>query len=475
MKTVYLSLATILLAGSFFMGCSDNKEEGTGRDADILTLSGDFGTAYAYYQAPWYKRLVTPLQAGSSYDSIINSIAIPIASDRIMMDEAIPLDIESDGKFVADITKDYGWIVLLEKENGLYSFLSIPMSVDSNDSLITFFPKSDIDFGKVEYKSIYDEADSEENISDIGDKFIFSLEELKDIAVSDDAYKAVANSYRNNYNKEFDEQVNEEISLVSVSDKPLNTTEFVRADDYQGFALSFYYGEKTVLASAGEKICNNAAQVGMKFPDSSFTLYSADHNYTGALMSHDMSFDSAYDTSVNACTMVDDNFVISYGQGTLSFFRGESTSMLAQNSKLISGLFTLQVTEDGVSQKAGEFELDYNLPVTRHGDLLLPVPAFKMHLNESGMADYCDVKWYLYDQRSHAYKVIDFKPYQSILRDIEAGAGTYAASFNDKFDRIDFTDVDTVWEDKNNFGLGVQYNVANTYVRFQAVNWEILN
>jgi hypothetical protein len=290
-------------------------------------------------------------------------------------------------------------------------------------------------------------------------------------------------SYRNNYKKDINKQVGEEIELVLVNKEGLNLNTFVKANKYHGFALSFGFGKDTPLASAGEKICQNEASVGIKFPKNDFTLYTAEHNYTGELMSHDMSFDGAYDNSALACTMVNDNFVISYGQevpgegGTLNFFKGESESMLAQNPGLISGLFTLQIAQGDENVSVGSFELDYNLPVTAEGDLKLPVPAFRPHIDETDRVDYIDVKWYLYSQKTQSYNpVVRFDPYKTMLREVTTGIWIggdinqeFAAEFNDKYNRIDLNSTNLVWTDEpQDIRLGVNYKVANTYVRFQA-------
>lgn len=182
-----------------------------------------------------------------------------------------------------------------------------------------------------------------------------------------------------------------------------------------------------------------------------------------------------------ACA-VENSFAISYFQdtnesgGTLGFFRGESQEMLAQNAYLPKGLFTLQLQEGDVNTTLGQYELDYNLPTSRSGQLLLPVPAYKLHIDREGYADYVDVKWYQYNVRSAQYKEVDFTPYKSTLRDVDAGiwvgddnGGHEApAPFNETYDRIDMSDNNVVWKDVEDFRLGTQYTIGSTHIRFQA-------
>ena len=479
-RSIYLSILSVAFLAGLTVGCSDDKSD-EGATKEGLTLSGDFGSAYAYYQTPWYEQLVTPVHASSSYDSIENSIAIPIASDRIMIDAAIPLDIKSDGTFTAEIVKEYGWIVLLDKGNGNYSFLSVPMSADTNETLITFFAKSDVDFGKVEYKSATDEAESESNVSELADKFVFSLEQLGNISESDGAFKAVANSYRNSYGKGDHAQINEQLQVVSVATQPLSTSEYIRADHYQGFAINFDFGDNTLLREKGDDICANNIKIGLKYPNSSDRLYTQDQNYTASFMSKNM-VPVDHDRNPYLACAVENSFAISYFQdtnesgGTLGFFRGESQEMLAQNAYLPKGLFTLQLQEGDVNTTLGQYELDYNLPTSRSGQLLLPVPAYKLHIDREGYADYVDVKWYQYNVRSAQYKEVDFTPYKSTLRDVDAGiwvgddnGGHEApAPFNETYDRIDMSDNNVVWKDVEDFRLGTQYTIGSTHIRFQA-------
>ncbi len=482
-RPLYLSILSVALLAGLTAGCSDDKSD-DGVPKEGLTLSGDFGSAYAYYQPPWYERLVTPVHASSSYDAIENSIAIPIASDRIMMDAAIPLDIKSDGTFTAEITKEYGWIVLLDKGNGNYSFLSVPMSVDSNDSLITFFPKTDVDFGKIEYKSATDEAESESNASELAEKFIFSLEQLGDISKSDDAFKAVANSYRNNYGKSDKAQISEVMHIVSVAVPKLEPDIPVMANKYQGFMMEFEFGPETLLAQNGVNICDNTLKVGLKYPDESFKLATDSQDYLSALMSGNMVPDENHHPVPYLACAVQENFVISYFRdtnssgGTLSFFRGESTDMLAQNLELPNGLFTLQLQDGDVNTSVAKYELNYNLPM-KNGELLLPVPEFTLHKN-GRFIDYVDVKWYLYNPSSGKYKGIeDFTSFAPMLRDITSGmwlvtnGGTghdQGLDFNEKYDRIDMTTSEVTWADVTDLRLRVQYDVGNTHMRFQATN-----
>ena len=55
-RSIYLSILSVALLAGLTAGCSDDKsDEGVPKEG--LTLSGNFGSAYAYYQPPWYERL----------------------------------------------------------------------------------------------------------------------------------------------------------------------------------------------------------------------------------------------------------------------------------------------------------------------------------------------------------------------------------------------------------------------------------
>jgi len=466
MRRLYLSLAAVLVMSTLFMGCS--KDDDKNESANSILLSGVFGEVSGQQGAQ---------RASALGEDIKNAIAIPIASDRIMMEEAVPLDIKEDGSFTAAVTEEYGWVVLLENANGEYKFLSLPLSADSNETLITFFPKSDLDFGTVEYKSVTDEADSENNVSEMADKFIFTMDQLTDISAADDVFKAVANSYRNNYKKDMSEQVSDIMHVVSVATDGLNTDSFVKADTYTGFMMDFEFGSQTQLASAGEKICANDLKVGLKFPSDSDKLYTSTKEYTGSLMSSDMEFDTAFDPSVNACTEPTHDFVISYGPGSVGFFRGEDRSMLAQNTTLPNGLFALQLQDGVENTSVAQFELDYNLPINADGKLLLPVPAFKIKLNNDGTVEGCDVAWYLYNEGAQQYYPIrDFSTFTSMLHDINSASNwigdstnqEFRSTFSSDYRHLKFSKQDISWEVVNDLRVGIQYDVGNTHVRFQA-------
>ena len=41
-------------------------------------------------------------------------------------------------------------------------------------------------------------------------------------------------------------QINEQLQVVSVATQPLSTSEYIRADHYQGFAINFDFGDNTL-------------------------------------------------------------------------------------------------------------------------------------------------------------------------------------------------------------------------------------
>ncbi len=497
MKRKYKFLLASFLSVALLVGCSggsgSNNDDGRSGDIDEnkVKISGSFGSQYAYYQAPWYKSLLsTPLYASSSYDSIVNSVAIPLYEGHISIYDAVPLEIESDGSFSAEITKDRAWIVLLEKANKQYSFLSVPLSLDSNVSLMSFFPQSNLNFGKVAYKEVCDvvkddqnisnmpcdEAYSDTNISIIAQKSIFNLDQLKEISTADDAFKAAMNSYRNNYKQDDKAFINEHLEIVFVLKDQLITSDYSLVDDYHGFGINFEFGSKSPLAKSIDDVCNNINKVALYFPDENISLYTADHNFTGELLSTNMIIYSNPPTtgcSNGIINLKTDN--PAHG-GMISFFSQESQKTLAQNSSLPKGLFSLQLEKTDTNTTVGEFALDYSLPL-KNQKLLLPTPKLKIHTNEDGEADYCLVQWVVYNPASNSYEAVeDFTPFAESFSNLTAnmwyqttGSSGYKyveSQYSRNYDRIIFP-TKVKFNDVDDFRLFVQYSIGNTHLRFE--------
>ena len=480
MRSLYLSLAAVTLFSVLMTGCSeesDSNDQENKKQENTMHLSGQFVTSNSVQETAAYSSPSVPTEAASRYDTIVNAIAVPVSSDRIMMDASVDLDIMADGNFSAAITPDYAWIVILEGGDGSIRFMSLPLSTDSNTSLVTFYPSADIDLGKVTYDRAADEANSDHNITDLADKFIFNLEQLKRLARTDDVYKAVANSYRNNYKKGAKESHVEEMQIVSIATDAIQADIAVRADTCTGFAIDIYYGADTLLSQKSESICSNSAAFGLKFPESQSTLYTSQDTYTGSMRSsnmidHNEGGDPSCETGSSfAMTLFRDSAAQG---GKVSFFRGETRNMLAQNKTLEKGLYALYIEEDEVNTTVAKFELDYDLPTTDDGKLLLPVPEIRLHLEDNSNVDYFDVKWYLYDTASASYEEIDFTLFSALYHELSVGIWVgdgideeHQLTFNETFDRVDIkSKVGINWGSVNDVRFGIQYGVGNSNLRF---------
>ena len=209
-----LSVAMILALSLGFNGCGSSSSNPPPADPPKSTtktkLSGNLGTSYAMYKAPWYDKIV-PRAYADGFGQIKKAVAIPIVGSESEISEAKEVTINSDGTFSIDLqkkfsweedgetqTKEASWIILMEKNDGTINFLSIP-NADDSESLVSL-PISkttdDIDLGDIDSSS--DEGKSSKKLNDLSSKVSYNINELNSLASLDDTMKSVVNAYVNN-------------------------------------------------------------------------------------------------------------------------------------------------------------------------------------------------------------------------------------------------------------------------------------
>ena len=485
MKIFNLSIVVAALLSSLFMGCSDDNNDKVGVDVNKneVKLKGSFGSSYAFYEAPWYS--ISVLHA-SSFNDVKNAVAIPLHGRDVVMSEARSLNISSSGDFTVDLGLDYDWIVVLEKSGGDFEFLSIPVGEDSNDTLVEIPIKSakgDLSIGDVNSVVQSKEASSTKRAEDIIDVLSYNIEDLQAMAKIDDVQKSVVNSYRNNYQKSSDNQILETIDITVGEMSGLNENSFKRADYYQGFAISTEFRSETDIAKNATKICDNNLSLSLKFPQGEELYTSVDRLTQISTETKAMSIGTRDGVELLCYGGQSDyiNFTLgSNGTGKVGFFYGDQNSSLGQNEGLPEGLFDLQI--DGVSQ--AKFNLNYGLPITANKELTVPVPAAKIHTKEgSREIDYIELTWWLFNDVSQSYELIDLKPFANTLDDIatdvsyQLTSGHNGCPLNEDYTKVDFTacsdeatfdviDPSNLYQTNDMRTFSIQYFIGHTLIRF---------
>ena len=488
MKKVSTSLILASLSTLLFLGCSSDSTNDDSTNDKSITLSGTFDSSYAFYKSPsWYRSLLTPAYAAESFNKIKKAIAVPIhEGSEILMHQAKTLDINEDGSFSASLETNYSWVILLQRMDGNFDFVSIPVGDGSSDETLVNIPvnaaESDLNLGTITRDSGSREARSSKSTKDLAKNFSFSSADLDFLADMDNAFKAVANNYRNNFGKSQDLSIQEKINIFISSTDLLNTQTAVRSDIYDGFSMIFNAQKNHPLAKAYNDICHGDKTVALKFPTTTFTLSTSTKNFTGSIESSGtaMNITSPSGSGDTMCQentsqgIIDIGYATSHG-GSVGIFSGGGPSYLAQNAGLPYGLFDLQLN----NQSVAKFNLDYNLPVTADKHLKVPIASFKLHADSNDKVDYIDVQWYLYNEVAQDYKPVVLKDLQQYIGEMhtltwnDAAQKSSECPFNSDLNRVDMTKCSG--DDGSSYFLsgsgkhaldsfGVQYDIGSTHV-----------
>ena len=395
MKKFSLSLA--LLATFSFVGCGGGSGISTPLNSNNTKLSGNLGNGYAFYQIPWYKSLfVTPAYA-AGFGKIKKAVAVPIVNGSPFLEKSKEVTIESDGTFEVSLEKsftdpdtgnslDANWIVLLEKNNGSYNFLSIPTSDDS-DSLISL-PISkttdDIDLGDVDNSA--DEAKSSKDLSYLSSKVTYDINNLVALSKTDDVVKAIINQYRNNYGKDESQIINVRLTVVAGGDFDTIGTQYSKASIYKGYAINIQGASATVLKQNFNNICSNSKQIELDLPSGSTISFVGDSNNYSSLVS-----DGDGNLNGTSCGGSSNLFQEQNDGDWISLNFGGGTK-LVNSTSVPTGDWILKFN----GQELGKFDLAYSLPV-ENGQIKLPVPAVKLDLdtNDNNKTKGFYIKWYI--------------------------------------------------------------------------------
>lgn len=463
-------------------------DDNTIADSDFISISGQFGSSYAFYKKRWYDYFVKTVYA--TYGQIAKSLAVPIISGQGCLEYAQEFEIEADGSFSVELEKsingaDANWIILIEETDGDIYFLSIP-TVETTESLIVLpvaEATEDIDLGDIDSND--DEAQSEITIDELATKVTYNIEALEEIAEMDNTLKSIVNTYLNSYNIPEDETINGCLSVGASGDYFSINSEFSTAENYSGYAVIMNGGNNSVLANNFTEIYSNDGTLQLTIPPGG-TIYDGTDYYD---------FNNPVVSSASETIAYDADGTQMYSCGAFYWVANGTDgsvglNVLPSTSEIPPGIFELQLreTEAEPYETIGKYIFSYNLQLTEDLHLKVPTPALKLDLDENNRILGAFIKWYIYNETTSGYEEISVEAlemvangysfgitdYNGISGNTERyGCGNEGLSFS--IDYIDLASCTTCedmyydydYEDKYNaYDIGVNINVADIGFRF---------
>ena len=477
MRSFNLSLAAIAIGATLFLGCSDSGDTDKKEASEgTVKLSGTFGAGYAFAPVPkWYDSILSPLYAASGFNEIKKVVAVPIVNGyEVLMHSAQALQVDEDGSFSAELESNYSWVVLLERNDNSIDFITIPAQADSNTTLVNIpidAATEDLDLGTITNGTVEDEATASATLQQLSPRFTFSDTDLQFMADMDNTFKSVSNAYVNNYGTEYGEGIGETLNVVAVATQPLSDSEYIQADNYRGFGLSFEAGSKHDLNKASQDICAAKNDLTLLAPGG--TTFKTTTTQYDRLSTSQSSLISETDKSCRSAE--NEPLFLGIDHGKFSFFGGEERNSLLQNTQLSTQWYRLQL--DG--KEIAKFHLNYNLPLHPNGAFNIPVPKIKISHDDQGLISKIDVNWVLYNSTEQRYKPLPLSKIGYLLHDLDANIAFFKEDINCALNKtlsevdlnqcnseVDKLEYNITGSPTTVHNIAIQYHIGSTYVRF---------
>ncbi len=424
MKLTTSILSFAVITALSLSGCGGGSSSDTTSptsNLDKTKLSGNLGTSYAFYKAPRYRSLFATPAYAAGFGQIKKAVAIPIADGHTLIENSKEVTIKDDGTFVAKLDKkythpEYGefeltWIIILEKTDGTYNFLSIPNS-DNSDSLVNLpisKTTADIDLGEISNSS--DEGRSSKNLSDISSKVTYNINELNSLATLDDTMKSIINAYVNNYGKNEDETISETLHIVGSGNYSTIDSQYTKAENFEGYSFHIHAEKDSSLALHFTDLCGTDGYLKL-IPPSGATISAGGTNYTSSnpFSSTSENIENMSGGSQQCSGGITYFRKDSDGSVVVNFITGDSSSSLMTTKPIPNGNFELKLNNTLI----GKYQLSYSLPTTNDGHLKVPTPAIKLDLDSNNKLKGAYVKWYIYNESTSQYEEADSNSLQAV-------------------------------------------------------------
>ena len=409
--TFFLAISTILAGCGGGGGGSGSASSSTPATGNKVSVTGKFGSGYAYYKNHWWNKLFP--RALATYGTVEKLIAIPVSKAGIWVNGIQEVQVNSDGSFNLSLAKQYKssnviWIVLAKKTDGTYQVLSVGAQ-DIGDSLVDFpiySATANIDVGTVSPSG--DEAKGDKDVSDIASSFSVGLNGLKNIAMFDDVLKALLNFIRNNYEKygksesKYIEPVLHVTSTGNYTDLS-NSATYTLAYTLEGYAFHFHGGPDSVISTNFDNVKNGEAVLRL-FPPEDIEVGDTTYNTTNPISSSGLTCSSTSDGSIECSNQ--DNFYMRKdpdGSVTLNFVTGDKADEIVSTFPVSSKYFELKMDNTLI----GTYKFSTALPLINTGTgrkLKLPIPGVKLDTDNNGKIKGVYVKWYVWNSTSSSYE-----------------------------------------------------------------------
>ena len=429
----------LIIAIGVLLGCSGGGGGGGGNGDDDTTatpvIRGRLGTTF---QARYLQSSDDLGFSESVGDYLVEEVwGLPVGGplDVSCLEQKQVFAVNDDGSFEltlpTDTVEHYIYMLMdLDAAEKIDRFVGYIALADIQENLILIPAQEvsdDIDLGEIELDG--EEAVSDTTLAQAADYFSLDLEQLTEMARTDDLFKMVKNLYVN-YDPSTEISYRVQMNFLWEDDLANIDDQFAdpMAYDYRYYSLYIFSNDMTHIDLQG---LADGQWVAAFYPPSDL-LWEAPDVYVGPtnpISSNNVTGFSDYQTC--AYNIQDEDFWLC-SSDTVHLFSLPAGGI--KESLVAPGYWYLereQSTDPALDRRLAIFDLAPATPLYASGYPKAYVPVAKIITGENRRIEQIEVRWYLYDQGIGGYRevtdlsamqeTVTFSP--AMLIDYNAGAG----------------------------------------------------
>lgn len=420
-RTLLLALGGCLTIS----GCSDD-----GGGSSKLTISAQVGSDYNVAYTPTLTdhmlaalvgKPAMALNSGANVDQVV---AIPTTEGTFVTNMLHTADIANDGRFSLSLERSYGWVLLLvdsqaisaEQKVGAY----VTARVTQDDTLVAY--SADTLSGSLDLGVLSQSGN--EAVGSSANAFALSLDDIKAVAQSDDAYKHLINDYLN-----YDEDKGTGYTLQPIFnwsgpslttlgnvDAPANSIASYQSD---GLQLNLQTNDTATL-NLPDGICDGSQNYTLYPPSTILDTNGMSYDANSGMGNDGSSPDNNIGSSQSGNWLQDGRYYCYdhdfgmqwYGSGdnALFGFSGANANLLVPAQGMPEGQWLLKHNGNTVAW----FDLAISAPLDSAGHLVTPFPSLRINHESDGRITSVEVHWHIYDAATAQYVTLNTEQLQAI-------------------------------------------------------------
>ncbi len=460
-----------ILALVFVLSCGGGGSSSTPTSSgNTVTISGNVGSSYTVVSEPslldrFFALLSSDraIAAGPQVDKVwgLPTVDGEVSPESFQYKVEIPIN--SDGTFSVDLPKsvsvdmdgstvtlDLDWILLLinsqatTKQDMIVGYIALS---DLSDSLL-WMPISsasaNIDLGTL--SQVGNEARSTTTLSDAASAFTFSLDQLRQIAKTDDVLKNIKNVFAN-----YDQSTGKYWLLEPYfgwSDVPSSIkNQWSDPANLQFYGYAFYMPTNNTSNPTFTEICNGTKTLKLYPPaavhllDNSATFDANNPIYTESGQI-DQRQDGSQECGGTYFYLRDDtqNSQAQMNWYMYNFIVGDDNLLApdTQTQPIPSGYWTLKLDDGTQETTVATFDLAVASPFDSSGNPVIFMPSLNVTVDANDNITSIQLKFYTYDSQNNSWvEVTDSQVLEQMLTAIWVGINDYDGTTGNGGQRIE--------------------------------------